>query len=301
MISSLETRLYPYRMAAWIRVQGGDAASYLQGQFTQDIRTVEGTKAAYGLWLSQKGKILADSFVAAGPAPGEYWVGSYFCPGRELKQRLEQYVVADDVEMADETGQWEGLAVLGPGAGAWIAAAAIFGTVTFPGRRSRAESWEWLWPMSAAEEVRQRLGAVRMGAADELERERILAGIPAVPRDAGPGDLPPEAGLQTAAISYTKGCYTGQEVIARLKSRGRVRRILRSVSGDGGPVPALPAPLWLAEKKVGELRSATRGCGADPFPGLAMVLADLPSDADLTILPETAGPPQAALRIRFCV
>ena len=88
-----------------------------------------------------------------------------------------------------------------------------------------------------------------------MERDRIAAGIPAVPQDVGPGDLPNEGGLEDAAISTTKGCYLGQEIMARLKTRGRLRRRLTRVRGTGS-VPALPAVLWQAGRKAGELRSA---------------------------------------------
>jgi hypothetical protein len=112
-------------------------------------------------------------------------------------------------------------------------------------------------------------GLAEVGA-ETLERLRIAAVIPAVPRDAGPGDLPQEAGLGEAAVSYTKGCFLGQEVMARLKTRGRVRRRLRLVRGTGG-LPELPAPLWHAGKMAGELRSAAPGESGEGFAGLAML------------------------------
>jgi len=297
MNSSSELRFFPGRPASWLLVRGADAASYLQGQFSQDLRGLQGDKVAYGLWLNGKGKIIADSFVRAAPNPGEFWVGSYFCPSPELRRRLEEYIVADEVEVADATAEWQGLAVLGPGAGAWAtgAAAAAPGSVAFPGRRASGEAWELLWPESAAEAMGSRLGPLAAGGPDELERERIAAGIPAIPRDAGPADLPPEADLPAAAISYAKGCYTGQEVIARLKTRGRVRRSLRRVRG-AGPAPAVPAPLWHGEKKIGEIRSAIAAGGE--FLGLAMVQTDVPADAALAL---AAAADPAAATVRFCV
>jgi folate-binding Fe-S cluster repair protein YgfZ len=86
----------------------------------------------------------------------------------------------------------------------------------------------------------------------------------------GPGDLPNEAGLEAEAISYTKGCYLGQEVMARLKSMGQVRRRLVRVGGAGESIPALPVPLFGGGRAVGELRSAVRD-GAGGWSGLAML------------------------------
>ena len=80
--------------------------------------------------------------------------------------------------------------------------------------------------------------------------------------------MPNEGGLETEAISYTKGCYLGQEVMARLKSMGKVRRQLARVCGAGQP-PQLPAPVFQAGRKVGEVRSVvSEGAG---WIGLALV------------------------------
>ena len=114
------------------------------------------------------------------------------------------------------------------------------------------------------------LSATTWLTAEEVTRRRIGAGIPAIPADVGPGDLPNEAGLEGEAISFTKGCYLGQEVMARLKSMGQVRRRLMRVRGEGENIPTLPAPLFGAGRAVGELRSAVRD-GVGGWIGLAMV------------------------------
>ena len=110
-------------------------------------------------------------------------------------------------------------------------------------------------------------------------------GIPAVPADVGPGDLPNEGGLDVGAVSYTQGCYLGQEVMARLKSMGQVRRRLLRVAGEASEVPPLPAQLFTGERKIGELRSAVPD-GAGGFVGLAMLsLLHLPLDGGLALAP----------------
>jgi folate-binding Fe-S cluster repair protein YgfZ len=81
--------------------------------------------------------------------------------------------------------------------------------------------------------------------------------------------LPNEGGLEHDATSYTKGCYLGQEVMARLKSMGQVRRRLMRVEGPGAVPAELPVPFFVGGKKVGELRSAVRV--GDGFVGLAMI------------------------------
>jgi hypothetical protein len=102
---------------------------------------------------------------------------------------------------------------------------------------------------------------------------RIAAGIPSIPDDIGPGDLPNEGGLEAVAVSYSKGCYLGQEVMARLRTRGRVRRRLARAAGRG-PAPALPAALWRDGKRDGELRSVAPTADGSGYVGLALVSAD---------------------------
>jgi folate-binding protein YgfZ len=283
------TTIHRYRPAAWLRVSGPDAAEFLQGQFTNDLRA--GTDGVYGLWLDQKGKVVADSFVQRGAAPDEFWIGSYFSPAAVLVRRLEDYIIADDVTVEDQTAGWTGVSLLGAGTGAWLAAAPRAGR-WFRGRRERGENWEWLLPLGEAETASPAWAGAREGGAAELARRRILAGIPAVPADLGPADLPNEGGLETDAISFTKGCYLGQEVMARLKSKGRIRRRLQRVTG-GGPPPAAPAALWQGGARVGELRSAAADEAGAGFVGLALVtLATFRPEAPLALGAD--GPPTLA-------
>jgi len=269
MIFPISAAFYGYRPAAWLRVTGADAAGFLQGQFTNDLRLAAAGSAVYGLWLDQKGKVLADSFIGKGPGAEEFWVGSVASPGAEIRRRLEDYIIADDVIVEDASSEWSGVALLGEGTGGWLAGVPRAG-IAFRGRRSSEENWEWIFPSSAAAGVSAELAGARELETVELERRRILAGIPSVPADIGPRDLPNEGGLDADAISYTKGCYLGQEVMARLKSKGRIRRRLRRVSGRG-PAPAVPAALWQGETLVGELRAAVSDEGKSGFVGLALL------------------------------
>jgi folate-binding protein YgfZ len=266
---STSPAIFRWKPAAWLRVTGEDAANFLQGQFTNELRGVPAGGAVYGLWLTLKGKVLADSFVvrggaAAGGGAEEFWVGSYFSPAAVIKERLEAYVIADDVVIEDLTMEWAGVSAWG---GSVEAGA---GDVVFPGRRSREACVEWMFPGVRANDVSAALvGRVELDA-EEMERRRIAAAVPAVPADIGPGDLPGEGGLESIAISYTKGCYLGQEVMARLKAMGQVRRRLVRVVGSGVLPETLPAGLFSGDKRVGEVRSAVRA-GAEGWSGLAII------------------------------
>ena len=274
---------FPWQPAAWLRVTGADAARFLQGQFTNDLNGLVAGEASYGLWLNVKGRVIADSFVGRGAAADAFWVGSYFSPAVVIRERLESFVIADDVVVEDVTNAWAAVTVLGADAKS-LAAEAGAGELIFPGRRERAENFEWVFPMAKRDEVFARLVGRSERSASEMARRRIAAGIPAVPAEVGPGDLPNEGGLETEAISYTKGCYLGQEVMARLKSMGQIRRRLRRVTGAGGH-PPLPADLFLGERKIGDLRSAVPD-GTGNWIGRAMLaLLSLPPDAALAFAP----------------
>jgi len=278
---------FAWRPAAWLRVSGADAAGFLQGQFTNDLRTTPADGAVYGLWLNVKGKVLADSFVIRGNGADEFWVGSYFSGAAVIRERLESFVIADDVIIEDATGSWAGVSVIGEGANEAMNAVRDAGFV-FPGRRTREENIEWVFPADRLEEMRARFSELRELGADDMIRRRIAAGIAAVPVDVGPGDLPNEGGLDADAISYTKGCYLGQEVMARLKSMGQVRRRLLRVTASGEKIPSLPAALFLGARRVGELRSAALDEGGG-FIGLAMIsLINLTPGAALAFVSDGA-------------
>ena len=267
MIIRCPTAIFPYRPACLLRVTGGDAATFLQGQFTNDLRNLGPGRAVYGLWLNRKGRVIADSHVIEAPDGGGYWVASVASPAAVLARHLGDHIIADEVEIADETASWRGVALLGEGAGGWLGLEPRPG-MFFPGRRSAAESWEWLARESDSERVAAALSGARVLGAGEIELMRIESAVPAVPADIGPADLPNEGGLDAQAISYSKGCYLGQEVMARVRASGRVRRTLVRVRG-AGPAPALPAGLWRGDTREGELRSAAALGGG--FVGLALL------------------------------
>jgi tRNA-modifying protein YgfZ len=264
---------------AILRVTGEDAFSFLQGQFSNDLRPPAGS-ATYGLWLNQKGRVVADSVVLR-LAENEFLVISPHSPAGVITQRLQDYIVADDVTLLDETAETGGLIIGGAGSGEivrqWseiVPGRAQFvrkgPAVIFHGYRLPAENYELVGPHEILSGWRDQLvaGGLTDGGTEPMERARIAAGIPAVPADVGPSDLPNEGGLEVSAVSFTKGCFLGQEVMARLKNLGSVRRRLQVVRGSGSQ-PRLPAALYQGSNKIGELRSVARE--ADGFIALAML------------------------------
>lgn len=287
MTSTYDLTFNHYHPMGWLRCSGDDTASFLQGQFTNELRGLVPRQSAYGLWLDQKGKVLADSFILRGDLENEFWVGSVFSPAATIRERLEAYVIADDVVIEDLTAVWTGFTLIGDGARKWLEERHRQG-FWFPGRRTRSENMEWVLPRTHAAEAKSLLLAAgaREVSTREIESQRIAAGIPAVPQDIGPGELPQEGGLDEDAISFTKGCYLGQEVMARLKSMGRVRRRLMRVNGYGNHPAVLPAPLFLGARHVGELRSAVPDASGG-FAGLALLsLIHVTAESTLAFGPE---------------
>ncbi|HXQ80152.1 MAG TPA: folate-binding protein [Opitutaceae bacterium] len=263
--------VFRYFPACLLRVSGPDAATFLQGQFTNDLSKIEPGRAVYGLWLDRKGRVIADSHVVRAADEAGFWIASVSSPAPVVARRLGDYIVADDVAIEDATAGRLGLSLIGAGAGAWLAGEPRAG-LFFPGRRDSGESWEWIYPAGDSDTVDAAISGARTASSGEMERMRIASGIPSIPADIGPSDLPNEGGLESQAVSYSKGCYLGQEVMARLKSMGRVRRALVRVRGDGAP-PPVPAALWSGGRREGELRSAVADAGERGFAGLALVSA----------------------------
>lgn len=263
--------VFRYLPACLLRVTGPDSAAFLQGQFTNDLGGMAPRGAAYGLWLDRRGHVIADSHVVRAADGSGYWVASTSSPAPLVSGRLGDFIVADDVAIEDETAGWRGFSLVGEGAGAWLAREPRAGFF-FPGRRDAGESFEWMVPAADGESAGAAVAGARSLGPSDVERMRIAAGIPSVPADIGPADLPNEGGLEAQAISYSKGCYLGQEVMARLKSRGRVRRTLVRVRGAGA-APRVPAAVWRGDRREGELRSAVADAAGGGFAGLALVSA----------------------------
>jgi folate-binding protein YgfZ len=151
-------------------------------------------------------------------------------------------------------------------AAAWLGRRPVYNALDFLLPQSVLENFSHVLAENGAEAV----------SAEELLALRIVAGIPAVPLDAGPGDLPQEAGLEHDGVSFEKGCYLGQEVMARLHSQGHVNRALwqvawRGQTKDSGALE--PVPLYAGQESAGELRSRVTKDGRGL--GLAMLKSRL--------------------------
>jgi folate-binding protein YgfZ len=252
---------YEFRPRANFAVGDEDAAEFLQSQFSNELRPFEPGQATYGLWLDVKGKVLGDSVVLCRRA-SDFQLLSERSDGMRIREHLEHHIIADDVEISSVAGgpafelsaaACSKLELSLPPAGRFIE--------TEYGRLSHAPESHYIMLTdsdSQGEDFRERLSELGCPEIACAARHllRISAGRPLLPDEIGSGDLPGEGELESLTISFTKGCYLGQEVVARMHNLGQAQRQLFVVEGKGS-VPQLPLPLSNEDsKRVGEVRSA---------------------------------------------
>ena len=288
----LEGRAFAHR--AWvdlIELRGGDRRRFLHGLVTSEVQGLEAGASAFGFVTSVQGRILAEAVVVAREQSllVELAAGS----GAAVEQHLDKYRIADDVTIEErpdlqaltlfgaEAELELGAAALAPGV--WAAQPATLFEISL--LADRRPVWGMpaltLWVSSDdAPAFFQRLlqagrcvGLAPVGLA-ALEARRVELGAPRFGRDFGPDHFPQETGLDEQAVSYTKGCYLGQEVIARIHYRGQVNRLLRGLRlPAAADVDALAdgSELRLEGRPVGTLSSAVRS----PALGAPLALAIL--------------------------
>ena len=260
---------------------GADRQSFLNGQVTNNVKDLKIGQGCYATLITAKGKMQTDLNIYI----LENEILLDFEPGlsETVKLRLEKYIISEDVQIVDVASHYGLLSIQGPMAAAVLNRLAL--AFPIPERPLNFSSIkdETLGEIYLANHPRtgstgfdlfvptHSLGAVAdklIAAAKEigggacgwnaLETARIEAGIPRFGADMDETNLPPEAGLDARAVSYTKGCYIGQEVIARIRTYGQVAKALRGlrVADDLKTLPAKGDKLFLGEKEIGYITSA---------------------------------------------
>lgn len=246
-----------------LAVTGPDAADFLQGIVTTDVRAVSSTRAAYGAMLTPQGKFLFDFFILR---YGEgYLLDCEADRAGELLRRLTLYRLRAKVALTDDSTRWTVAAVFGGTAAAAFgladergAATAFAGGAAFVDPRLSAAGARTVLADATA------LDAAGMVPApfETYDVFRISLGLPDGARDIAVernGVL--EAGFdELAGVDWSKGCFLGQEVTARAKYRGLVKKRLIPVAIDG-PSPAPGTPIQHDGRTVGEMRSNAAGMG----------------------------------------
>lgn len=262
-----------------LEILGADRQRFLHGLVSCDVKGLAPGSGAYGFFPTGQGKIQADVVVLA--LEDRLWLELPPGLGAAISAHLAKFVIADRVEVLPLADMLP-LTLVGPGAEALLADAVELPpgdelpTERFGHSRAMVRGIEvalvrhelagrpafTLWTSASVapallDELRASAGVVPAGYG-AVERVRVLAGVPAFGRDFGPENFPQETGLEEQAVSYTKGCYLGQEIIARIHYRGKANHVARRLVFTGEP-PARGAALLHEGQEVGKVGSVARG------------------------------------------
>ena len=212
-----------------LAVSGADRASWLQGLVTNDVASLAEGDTRYAVYLTPQGRMITDMNVAA---HGDRLLLDVPAPlASELRDTLDALIFAEDVQVTDESGR-----IL-----VWTVVTDLFTDVV-------------------AESLPAEFKSLPEIDLDTFEVIRIERGIPKFLADMNEDTIPLEAGIEDRAISFTKGCYVGQEVIVRVTTRGGGRvakRLVRWHADDSASVVPMPeSRMFSFDKDIGRVTSA---------------------------------------------
>jgi folate-binding protein YgfZ len=236
-----------------LRVSGGDAPAFLQGQLSQDLDALPARlgSSVDALLLQPTGKV--DALVRVSRwTDGAFLLDVDAGWGEAVATRLRRFLLRMDV--AIEALAWRALALRGPRAHE-VDPGAVALTADWPG-----------WPgVDLLGDPPPRPEGVPEATAEDHEAARIEAGVPRMGAELDERTIPAEAGVVERAVSFTKGCFVGQELVARIDSRGgNVPRRLRGLVVEGDEVPPAGATVAAGDREVGRVTSAARSPARGP-------------------------------------
>ncbi|MFZ0310751.1 MAG: glycine cleavage T C-terminal barrel domain-containing protein [Candidatus Sulfotelmatobacter sp.] len=267
--------VYDLGLRARISLTGSDRVRWLNGMVTNNIRDLAAGSGVYAFLLNPQGRILGDMSVYN---PGEaLMVETDRSQVEKIIATFDHYIIMDDVEVTNVSEQETALGLAGPKSRAILNAAGIEVPELKPmrmitpkcdcdcgcvectvvrGEDAQRQSYEiWLAPKDVYKTWNALLaaGATAVGS-EALEMQRIAAGIPLYGVDIRERDLPQET-EQMRALNFNKGCYVGQEIVERIRSRGNVHRKFTGFLLEGAAAISTGEKIVSGEKEVGEVTS----------------------------------------------
>ncbi len=252
-----------------LELRGADRQAFLQGMVSNDVLALAPGEVCHAALLDSTGHILADLHVHA--FPDALVVETDPACLTTLHETLDKLLIMEDVMLTDVSSQWVIVSILGEGAAS---------LTHLPGEKrplslALAPGFDLWLPADAAPSTWQALAGVPALSREAAETLRVEAGIPVWGRELTTSVLLPEAEM-TDAVSYTKGCYVGQEIVARLHARGHTNRALRQILlAEDAPVPPVGATVHVPEdgsepgREIGRITSAV---ASPKFGGRALAL-----------------------------
>lgn len=268
-----------------LELVGRDRQRFLHGLVSCDIQGLTPGQGTYGFFTSPQGKILADVEVLA--LDDRLWLDLPAGKAAFIAGHLKKYIIADKVEVLSLSDR-RVISLLGPGAEAVLGevndlpstrlahrAATVLGIEVQLVRCERAGLPGFdLWVAEGQAEALVTGLLARPGVSPvgrlAFEQARVEAGVPAFGEDFGEEHFPQESGLEQQAVSYTKGCYLGQEIVARIHYRGKANHRLTRLR-FAGPLPARGTRLLFEGQEVGRVGSAVFPLSGGDAIGLAVV------------------------------
>jgi folate-binding protein YgfZ len=261
-----------------LQFSGPDRLSFLQGMLSNDLRNLKTFDGAYAALLTQQGKIVADVRVLC--AMNSFYMDFWVQLKAKILEHVNRYLIADEVEIADRSGEYSIISVQGPRAKDLLrqvmpkevqlpsrpkqhCMVAIEGAAVCAVNDSHTGEigFDLIIPLPAMPELGWKLtesGAAigaRWVGEEALNVLRVEAGIPRWSVDFSEENLLLEVGLEDA-VSFTKGCYLGQEVVERIRSRGHVNKRLCGLLLDGNSAASAGDVIASASKQVGAVTSS---------------------------------------------
>ncbi|HEX2410470.1 MAG TPA: folate-binding protein [Solirubrobacteraceae bacterium] len=283
-----------------LALTGPDAKTFLQGQVTNDVEGLQAGRGCYAAFLTHKGKMLGDLRVL--DLGDELLLDTERSALQELFNMIRRYKLGSDVELHKRTLEMALLSLIGPDARRVAGVdpgAAEHDNVraTIGGRPVVVVATDLgvdVFTQAADTDMVREALAVPTVSEDVAEIVRVESGRPRYGLDLDNGVIPQEAGLNERAVSFTKGCYVGQETVARLHYRGKPNRHLRGLrlSADAAPGDALR----LGEKAVGKLASVV----VSPVHGpIALALVRREAEPGATVAVGEDGAPAVVVALPF--
>jgi tRNA-modifying protein YgfZ len=264
-----------------VHVTGADATSFLQSLLSQDLDAVADGGAVHALLLTPQGKLDVD-LRARRVSASEWWLDTWEGLGEPARAALRRFKVRVDVELTDESDSSGVVAVRGDDAALLDRVAVPDDVGVVPVAWAGAPGVDLVGPADAVDRVAEGLVGAggSVGSSADLEALRIAAGIPRQGLDTDERTIPQEAFLERDAVSFTKGCFLGQELVCRIDTRGHVNRHLRGLrlaeeAGRG-------AALAVDGTDVGTVTSAAVHPTLGPI-ALAMVRREVEPGATVTV------------------
>jgi folate-binding protein YgfZ len=263
--------IYDLNSRVKIALTGEDRVRWLNGMVTNNVRDLPACHGVYAFLLNPQGRIQGDLY--AFNRSINLLVDADVSQAAKILEIFDRYIIMDDVEVANVSNEFTAIKVIGPKARATLAGAGVAAPeldalqftdvscrdINLTLLRSDAfavDSFElWIAP-SARQAVWDALlqSAAKPVGAEAVELLRIASGVPIYGQDIRERDLPQET-EQARALNFSKGCYIGQEIVERIRSRGSVHRMFTGFLVDG-PVPEAGTKIQSEGKDVGEITSS---------------------------------------------